>query len=430
MDENERKRKRQRQIRNRKRGFSKCMIFLFAGVLAVVTVVNLILPDRKYSSQENRMLTELPRLSRDSVQSGKFMSQFESYYSDHFMARDAWITAKLQLEKLSGSRESNGVYLGKKGHLLEKPDEPDWESVQRSMNAVTAFAKEHSDQKVTFCIVPNAFSVQSQYLPKNAPVRDQADDIARVRSMAGESVQFVDLTSALKEHADEYSYYKTDHHWTTLGARYGFLALAPTLEIEPASNVFETYTVADDFQGTLSSKSGSHSSRDTVTVEQEKGDAPEYIVEYTDTGDRTATVYDRSAQKEKDKYQIFFGGNHTRINIMTTATNNRNLLVVKDSYANCLIPFLIPYYQSITVIDPRYYYDDLGTLCENAQITDVLFLYNANTFGQDQSLADMLESAGTSGASESEADAQAEDVVEADSIEGVQTESSADASLE
>ena len=64
----------------------------------------------------------------------------------------------------------------------------------------------------------------------------------------------------------------------------------------------------------------------------------------------------------------------------------RRLLVLKDSYANCFLPFLAPYYREIVVVDPRYYYDDLAMLVETEEITDVLYLYNANTFFQDTSL--------------------------------------------
>ena len=71
----------------------------------------------------------------------------------------------------------------------------------------------------------------------------------------------------------------------------------------------------------------------------------------------------------------------------------RRLLVLKDSYANCFLPFLAPYYREIVVVDPRYYYDDLAMLVETEEITDVLYLYNANTFFQDTSLAPLLEEA-------------------------------------
>ena len=88
---------------------------------------------------------------------------------------------------------------------------------------------------------------------------------------------------------------------------------------------------------------------------------------------------------------MFFGGNHSRIDITTPVDENKNLLIFKDSYANCFIPFLQPYFRSIIVIDPRYYYDDVDRLVTDNSITDVLFLYNVDTFMTDTSLADGLE---------------------------------------
>lgn len=397
MDPEERMRRRKLNRKRRRDHFRRTLTLIFVGSLIFVTALNLILPDRKFSGEENRMLSQRPKMTWQSVQSGKFMEDFESYYSDQFFGRDGWISLKLGLEKLSGKKESNGVYLGKKHHLFENPNEPDWDGVRKNMQAVSEFAANHTDQNVTFCMVPNAFYVQSQYLPKDAPVRDQAADIAEIQSMAGESVSFVDLSDALKQHSDEYIYYKTDHHWTSLGAKYGFEALAPTLGIDEPASDYDVYTVADDFQGTLASKSGDHGTSDTVTVYQQKGDPPEYIVEYADTGEKTASVYSSEALKNKDKYQVFFGGNHTRITISTTVSNGRNLLVFKDSFANCFIQFLLPYYQTITIVDPRYNYDSVDTLIENNSVTDVLFLYNTNTFVEDNSLADVISPQSDSG---------------------------------
>ena len=106
---------------------------------------------------------------------------------------------------------------------------------------------------------------------------------------------------------------------------------------------------------------------------------------------KTASMYESSALDQKDQYEVFFGGNHSRIDITTPVEENKNLLIFKDSYANCFIPFLQPYFRSIIVVDPRYYYDDVDRLVTDNSITDILFLYNVDTFMTDTSLADVLE---------------------------------------
>ena len=102
------------------------------------------------------------------------------------------------------------------------------------------------------------------------------------------------------------------------------------------------------------------------------------------------TIYDRSALDQKDKYTVFFGGNYPRVDVYTTAETGKTLLLFKDSYANCLMQFLYPYYDHIILIDPRYYYDNVESVISREQVTDVLFLYNANTYFEDTSLADVL----------------------------------------
>ena len=91
---------------------------------------------------------------------------------------------------------------------------------------------------------------------------------------------------------------------------------------------------------------------------------------------------------------MFFGGNYSRLDVTTTADTERALLIFKDSYANCMVQFLYPYFDHITIIDPRYYYDNIDLVIKSEGITDVLFLYNADTFLGDTSLADVLLSDG------------------------------------
>lgn len=117
----------------------------------------------------------------------------------------------------------------------------------------------------------------------------------------------------------------------------------------------------------------------------------QYLVNDSDNDEKRPTLYDRTALDGKDKYQVFFGGNHAMVDISTTNDKGRRLLIFKDSYANCFVPFLLPYYTEIVMIDPRYYYDNVQTLMNNKGITDVLFLYNMDTFLTDNSLADVLE---------------------------------------
>jgi hypothetical protein len=115
-----------------------------------------------------------------------------------------------------------------------------------------------------------------------------------------------------------------------------------------------------------------------------------YSVNYVDSQKRVASLYNRAALEQKDHYTVFFGGNHGRVDITTTAETGRCLLLLKDSYANCFVQFLYPHYDRILMVDPRYYYGDLENLISSQSVTDVLYLYNLDTFLSDSSLADVL----------------------------------------
>jgi hypothetical protein len=151
------------------------------------------------------------------------------------------------------------------------------------------------------------------------------------------------------------------------------------------------YLISDDFVGTLASKSGFHADEpDDIETYIFDSDI-EYTVEYVEEGEKRASVYMPENLKKSDKYTVFFGGNYALVDIRTTCRNGNRLLVIKDSYANSFVPFLIPYYSEIVMVDPRYYCDDIYELIEAKSIDSVLFLYNANTFFDDNSISSVLE---------------------------------------
>lgn len=385
------RRKEQKRIRHKRQSeLSRRMGRIFLVILGTFLIINIIKPKKEFSDSENRMLAKRPQLTWESVKSGKYMSEFEAYVSDQFFLRNQWISLKFYEDKLLGKKESNGVYLGKKGYLMEKPGEPDWKNVEKNMAAITEFAGCHMEIPMYMALVPNAAYVLKDKMPANAPVRDQLNDIEKVEKMAGDSVKSIDMADAMKKHSSEEIYYKTDHHWTSLGAYYGFEKIAKDMKIDGLETEYKVHVVSGDFQGTLASKSGYHGSRDAVSVYEPKNLKTDYIVLYTEEGKKSTSIYDSKSLKEKDKYTVFFGGNHARIDISTTQMSRKNLLLFKDSYANCMVQFLLPYYQNIIVVDPRYFYDSVDSIIDSYGITDVLFLYNVNTFLGDNSIADVL----------------------------------------
>jgi hypothetical protein len=188
-------------------------------------------------------------------------------------------------------------------------------------------------------------------------------------------------------------YYYTDHHWTTEGAYLAYQCAADSMGLSEMTR-YESGVICNDFTGSLVSKSGFiPEQKDCIQIfiPEETEEQILYTVTYEKEMEKTASCYQTSYLTSDDPYQVFFGGNHAIVTINTSLDTERSLLIFKDSYANCFIPFLIDQYRTITVVDPRYYYDDIDILMQTNSYTDVLFLYNVNTLAEDTNLKVVLQ---------------------------------------
>lgn len=373
------------------------IIATIASVLIVLLlVVSVILPDRDFSDRENRVLMKFPHFSMAAVRDGSFMSSFETYVTDQFPLRDAWISFRTAFRSTAGVYDSNGVFRGNDGYLFEDAFCPDEQTLNDRMYVINTFAA-NSGLPVYTLIAPNASDILTDRLPRYAPLRDQDEDFELMYSMMGEGVTNVDVRPALRG-ADEMGtqvYYRTDHHWTTRGAGCAFAQFAESAGLNAAAFNRTYLPVTDSFSGTLSAKSGFDIKKDTIHVITDDSGV-DYVVEYKDeqTAHKTACLYEEDKLDTGDKYAMFFGGNHSEVDIETTADSNRRILVIKDSYANSFVPFMIPYYSDIIMVDPRYFTGDIYSLIRDNGITEVLFLYNANTFFEDNFITGILNTAG------------------------------------
>ncbi len=362
---------------------------LFFLLPVIVLVSSIILPDTGFSEKENRILASRPALKLDQIISGVYEKQFETYENDQFPLRDMWITLKATTDRLMGKVEENGVYLGKNGYLMEAFNAPSQTQYDATVNAMTSFAQKHSDLKQYALIAPNSVNILKSNLPAFAPTDDQNPWIDKLKdSLTSAGVTFIDIRDTFTDHKTEDLYYHTDHHWTTLGAYYAYLQAAAVMGIDTSSDSYDKAPVSQTFKGTLSAKSGFRSGEtDELDVFLPNGDNTlSSVVNYVDEQKKSASFYHTSKLNTRDKYALFFGGNHAQIKISTPTESNNTLLVLKDSYANSFVPFLAQHYRKIIMIDPRYYYGDLEQLLQVENVQEVLYLYNANTFFADTSL--------------------------------------------
>ena len=362
-------------------------------LLPAVFLLNLILPDRSFSEKENRVLAGKPSWSLNGLASGRTAAEIDDYMNDQFVLRDLWVSLKATVDRALGKVESNGVYAGKSGYLLESFSAPSESYVEGVGSALTSFSLEHPDLAMYMLLAPTSVNIHQSRLPMAAPEVDQNPYIDRMKNVCSEAgIYFIDVRDTLKNHIDEKIYYKTDHHWTTQGAYYAYLASADIMALDTSLITYDKLPASKSFQGTLSAKSGFRSSTmEELDVFLPKGDSGySYVVNYVDEREKSGSFYATAKLSTRDKYAMFLNGNHAQVRIETPEADNRVLLILKDSYANCYIPFLSPHYREIIVIDPRYYYGDLDSIIAAEGVTEVLFCYNANTFYTDNSLELLL----------------------------------------
>ncbi|MBQ6020746.1 MAG: hypothetical protein IJL26_11295 [Clostridia bacterium] len=366
---------------------NKAFTAVFALLLAGISVLTFALPKKEFSANENRYLAAFPKLSFAAVKNGSFMSGISKYIADHFVLRDGWVTLKSLTETALLKTENNGVFRGKDGYLIDSFDADAAAGFDKNLEAVRTFSqtvKETFGIDVYTLIAPTAATVLQEKLPPFAPTADGAALLRKAESLPG----FVNVYAALSAHKEEYIYYRTDHHWTALGAYLAYREYMTAAGREPEElEAFRLEEVSADFCGTTYSRFGRF-----FGVKPDTLSAPAAEL-FTDTavtngkGETHASVYYPELLDGKDKYLYFLGGNDGVFSVGTPTRNGRTLLLIKDSYANSFLPYLCGGFERILVLDPRYYKDSVFSLAERENITDILILYNLKSFSEDRYLS-------------------------------------------
>ena len=356
------------------------MFCLFVGGMLVVSTV---LPDRSFSPLENRYLAKPPKFSLETITNGTFMENAEEYASDQIVGRDFWVALKAWSERLSGKQENNGVYFGKEDTLLNRVNTPSQEELDKRLGYVDALVGNVS-VPVYLGLIPSSSAVWSDRLPTGAPTADELKLIEDFYFNTG--AQTLDMAGALLEHKDEDIYYRTDHHWTSLGAFYGANALFEAMGLEPLNlSDYEKTTVTTEFYGTTFSTSGvrwvAPDSIDTYIP----GDGVKVTSWFTGQPEEGSLYVDRYLT-EKDKYSYFLGGNQSLCVIETEHTDAPKVLVIRDSYSDSLAPFLTERFSEIHLFDPRYNLTSVKDYVAQNDIDQVVVLYSFQNFTTDQNL--------------------------------------------
>ncbi len=377
---------------------SKITVLCFCLLLFTLALASLLKPDTVFSEKENRYLAEKPTFSISSLLDGSYTADYETYLSDQFPLRDGWIRLQSRNEQLLGKREINGVYLANHQYLIEKPDRAVFESEQafRNLEALSAFvhaqAARPEIRSVQVAAVPSASQILTDQLPPFASPYSEAGFLASVRDAVGEN-HYTDVAAALASHCREAIYYRTDHHWTSLGAFYGYQAWAEAAGLTPRrQDAFTVKTVTDSFYGTVQAKVNLPVAPDTMEIFEPKGS---FSCRVTFNGTDTIQdgLYDWSALSIRDKYRFYLGGNQALADVQSSASDEGTLLIIKDSFANCFVPFAAGHFPRILVVDLRHFNGDLRQLIQENSVSHILILYQTSFLAQEPSVARLAQAA-------------------------------------
>lgn len=362
------------------------MVSVFIVFIFGFAVWSFLLKDRKFSEMENRNLAQFPEFSWKNLKDGSFTDGLEKYMSDQLPLKDELVTLKTDSDRLLMHDLQNGVYFGKDGYYLQDYKE-NTKQVEKNVGCINDLAKLCPDTDINFMLVPNSISVMDDKLPKVNTTGSQQKTIDKVEGMLDEKIKFYCPMSDLKAAVESgvQAYYKTDHHWTSDGARVGFDGLMKFMgegELKADYDVREL----DGFLGTLYSKAPSaFADKEKMKLYTDKGNS--LNVEYVSEKKTADSIFDTSFEDKKDKYSVFFGGNYANVNIKSTnAQKDEKVLILKDSYANCAMPYFTSMYSDVTMIDLRFYHIQALTVSEYIKqnnIDKVILLYNVDFLNSD-----------------------------------------------
>lgn len=359
------------------------LIFIFAmGVWFIFS------PKSDYSSAEKRYLQKFPEVSFESISSGEFGSEFESYFADHFPKRDLWVGMNAYYNLSIGNNGANGVYNCGDDYLVNKPVSTE-NNIPKNVDAIIDF-KNTIDTPVTVMFAPSTGYITEDVLPK---IHDTYNDDVYFEDVsekfAESGISFVDLRQSFK---DEYKnggqlYYKTDHHWTTLGAYTAYAELCKQLGTAPASkDKFEVETY-NDFYGTTYSTSGFWlTPPDEIEVWNNPENTDKNIRVKITEGANTeeySSMYFYDHLEEDDKYPVFIDGNHAVTEITNTNAAGGTIVMIKDSFAHSLAPFLAENYSKIVLVDMRYYKNSVSEIVAQENPEQVVVMYGIDNIATD-----------------------------------------------
>ncbi len=372
---------------------------LVMGFIFLFAVAFWIVPDRDFSEEENTTLSSFPEFTVDGFLHGDFTADFGTYMADQFPCRNFFIGLKALSETVQLKGQNNNVIIGADGYLIARSDYPDEKMLETNLKALGRFVPIAEDngidctvafagRKMDVCeeVIPDLYG--SYYSDRIFGILDE--------KCADKGIDYMNLRDTLCNTDEDYLYYKNDHHWTSLGAYYAYREVISALGGTPYElSDFTIETATEEFFGTTWSSAGvKWVGGDTIQYFRWDGDenltmkieSPRYeyknaekIEEDGKSYDTFKTCYIREMLDTKDKYASFLGGNNNGyVEIRMEGEERETLVLVRDSFADSLAPFLARHYD-LVLLDLRTSAPDTIAICKELGAAKLLALYNMET---------------------------------------------------
>lgn len=417
-------------------------VLLFCLCMGIGTAAGLIVQARpETSSLEKRTLSPFPEFSVSSFLDGSWFSQLSLWYSDSYPGRDQFVTAGNQLKKLNGlSQNERVISSGRIGSAIGESPSSQSDSAASGQNSesskqgieerteiptVHMLQEDIQGQMMEGLLVrdgsvygayyfdPEACdlytqainraadeldgttSVYSILIPNNSGVlldqqtldkltgSDQKEAIEYYYTKMNDKVTPIETMETLQSHKDEYIYYRTDHHWTSLGAWYVYGKLAEekgwtpaaleslqTFHDEPfygsyASTLPDADLVADTFDTWIPSENVMR----IYTGDYGNPESDQYYeFPIVDTGDG----YDIYS-----KYLRLSGGDQPFEMIDNPSINDgSSCMIIKESFGSAFIPWLTAHYDKIYIMDIRHADIPIVSFCRQYGVQDLILINN------------------------------------------------------
>lgn len=341
---------------------------IFISILFGFSTMSLIQKDKMFSEIENKILSQYPKINFNSIKKGSFMKEFDEYVIDQFPGRINIISFKNECMRFLGYSEFKNIYIGKTDRMLEKFD-TNLDVINNNLEIMNKMNDYFGIESVGM-FIPNSVSIYKEDLPFYAKSDSQESLLEYIKdNYRGD---FYSPYAVLMDNKKDYIYFNLDHHWTQLGAK----IMYEDYYNKKINMKYEKVT--DDFLGTYYSK---------TLMSKNKSDSiysylglKNYEIEYD--GVTSNSLYDDSKLEGKNKYQYFLNGDPAMS--LIKGEGKGEVLIFKDSFAHCYIPFLAKEYSKIHVVDPRYSNVNIvDYIKENNKIDKIYYIYSLTTLNSN-----------------------------------------------